>query len=279
LGQGVTINVGGQLHDLSDPKIMGILNITPDSFYAGSRLPDIEQTLQRADQMVKEGAWCLDVGGYSSRPGATDIPEEEEIERVVSPIKELRKTYPELIISIDTFRSAVAEEAIKAGANIVNDISGGQLDSKIIDMVAEANVPYIAMHMRGTPQNMKSLTHYDDLIGEMIKYFSTIRSVAYKKGISDLILDPGFGFAKTREHNFEILQNMEAFRVLDCPMLIGVSRKSMIFKTLEIAPDEALNGTTVLNTVALLRGANILRVHDVKPAIEAIKLTHNLIKN
>lgn len=275
--QADTINISGQVHDLSNPKIMGILNATPDSFFAESRVPQITQLIALAEKMIAEGAWSLDIGGYSSRPGAVDISVEEEISRVVTPIKEVRDRFPQIPISIDTFRSKVAEKAINAGANMVNDISGGQLDPHMLDFVSEAKLPYITMHMKGNPQNMTSYTQYDDLIGEMIKYFSTIRRKAYEKGIADLILDPGFGFAKTREQNFEILKNLRDFEMLECPLLVGISRKSMIFKTLDISADEALNGTTVLNTVALLKGANILRVHDVKPAVEIIKLTRKLI--
>lgn len=267
------------MHDLSKPKVMGILNITPDSFYAGSRTPTTEEAVDRAAKMVKEGAWCLDIGGYSSRPGADDISVDQEIARVIDPIKAIREAFPDLPISIDTFRSKVAELAVAAGASLINDISGGQLDPKMLDLVAELRVPYIAMHMRGTPQNMKDKVQYDDLISEMIKYFSELREKAYTRGIADLILDPGFGFAKDRTQNFEILSSLEDFQILDCPLLIGVSRKSMIFKTLDIPAQDALNGTTVLNTVALLKGANILRVHDVKEAQEAIELTQKMVKN
>lgn len=279
LKEEVTINIQGHLHDLSKPKVMGILNITPDSFYAGSRIPTAEQAVDRASKMVSEGAWCLDIGGYSSRPGADDISVDQEIARVIEPIKAIREAFPDLPISIDTFRSQVAELAVEAGASLINDISGGQLDSRMIDLVAELRVPFIAMHMRGTPQNMKDKVQYDDLISEMIKYFSELREKAYTRGIADLILDPGFGFAKDRTQNFEILSALEDFRILDCPLLIGVSRKSMIFKTLDISAQDALNGTTVLNTVALLKGANILRVHDVKEAREAIELTQKMVKN
>ena len=274
-----TINISGRLHDLTIPRVMGILNLTPDSFYSDSRIPSAAEAVGRAQKMVEEGAWCLDIGGYSSRPGAADIAEAEEISRVVEPIRAIREHFPDLPISIDTFRSKVAEQAIAAGANLVNDISGGHLDPGILEVVAQHKVPYIAMHMRGTPQNMKQQVEYQDLVGEMIYYFSEIRAKAYSKGISDLIIDPGFGFAKSQDHNFQIMGQLKAFEILDCPMLIGVSRKSMIFKTLNIRPEEALNGTTVLNTVALLAGANILRVHDVKAACEAIQLTQKVGAN
>jgi dihydropteroate synthase len=276
LEKAYTINIAGQLHDLSIPRIMGILNITPDSFYSKSRMPTVEEAVSRASQMIMDGAWSLDIGGYSSRPGSKDVPADTEIRRVVGPISAIREKYPNLPISIDTFRSNVARAAIEAGANMVNDISGGHLDSHMLDFVAEANVPFIAMHMRGTPQEMKKLVEYDDLISEMIKYFSEIKRNANKRGVSDVIIDPGFGFAKTLDHNFQIIKHLEDFHLLDCPMLIGVSRKSMIFKHLDISPSEALNGTTVLNTVALLKGANILRVHDVTQAQEAIHLVQKI---
>jgi dihydropteroate synthase len=276
LEKGLTINIAGELHDLSIPRIMGILNITPDSFFSQSRIPSVQEAVERADKMIEAGAWSLDIGGYSSRPGADDVPEETEIRRVVTPIEAIRDRYPELPISIDTFRSKVAKAAIEAGANLVNDISGGHLDDRMFDVVANAKVPFIAMHMRGTPQDMKKRVEYDDLMTEMIRYFSEIKNKANRHGISDVIIDPGFGFAKTLNHNFEIVKHLEDFGILECPMLIGVSRKSMIFKQLDITPAEALNGTTVLNTVALLKGANTLRVHDIKEAREAIILTQKM---
>jgi dihydropteroate synthase len=275
----VTINVSGQLHDLSHPRIMGILNMTPDSFYSDSRVPSVEEALAKAEVMVNQGAWCLDIGGYSSRPGAEDVSEQVELSRVLDPINAIRNRFPELPISIDTFRANVAKAAIAVGANIVNDISGGHLDDQMLDFVSEVNVPFIAMHMRGTPQDMKKKVQYDDLVTDMIRYFSEIKTNAYKKGINDIIIDPGFGFAKTLNQNFEVLEHLKDFELLECPILIGVSRKSMIFKSLNITPDEALNGTTALNSIALQKGANILRVHDVKEANEVVQLYSQLKEN
>jgi dihydropteroate synthase len=251
---------------------MGILNVTPDSFYAGSRKTELDTILQTARRMVDEGATMLDIGGYSSRPGADDIPLEEELGRIEGPVQRIREELPEVIISIDTFRSRVAERAISLGADIVNDISGGQLDSQMFDLLEEAKVPYIMMHMKGTPQTMKQLNQYEDMLTEMMSYFAEKIENLKSRGVVDIIVDPGFGFAKDRNQNFELLHNFEYFKFLERPILAGLSRKSMIFKSLNITQDEALNGTTVLNTVALQKGASILRVHDVKPAVEAIKL-------
>lgn len=268
----MTICCRGQLIDLSKPRVMGILNATPDSFFKGSRTQSLDQALERSGEMLAEGADFLDVGGYSSRPGAADVPESEEKARVVPLIEALVRSYPNALISIDTFRASVARAALHAGAALVNDISGGMRDAAMLPLIAEIQVPYILMHMRGTPQDMTSQTDYEDLIGDMLYYFSERLAAARALGIADCIVDPGFGFAKTREQNFELLAGLEAFRELEVPMLVGLSRKSMIWKTLETTPEKALNGTTALHMLALERGANILRVHDVAEAVECIRL-------
>lgn len=250
--------------------------MTPDSFYAGSRKADIKQVLHTAETMLREGAIFLDVGGYSSRPGARDISEEEELKRIEHPVKALAKTFPEAIISIDTFRAKVARSAVEWGAHLVNDVSAGAIDPEMMPTVGKLSVPYIAMHMRGTPQTMKELVEYDDLLKEVALYFSKKIAQAGNFGIKDVVIDPGFGFAKTIEQNYYLLNRIEYLNFLERPLLIGVSRKSMIWKTLKIEAEDALNGTTVLNTVALLKGASILRVHDVKEAVEAVKLINTL---
>lgn len=255
---------------------MGIINVTPDSFFSGSRKTAITDILKSAEQMLSDGAAFLDVGGYSSRPGAEDISLDEEINRVVDPIKAIIKEFPNAIISIDTFRSEVARRAVDAEAAIVNDISAGNLDEKMLSTVAELNIPYIAMHMRGTPQTMKELTEYDDLLLEVMKYFSAVLHDCNRLGIKDVIIDPGFGFAKTADQSFDLLNRLDHFHLLNRPILVGVSRKSMIYRTLNLTAEEALNGTTALNTVALFKGAAILRVHDVKEAVEAVKLVSKL---
>ena len=271
-----TINCNGTLIDFSTPKVMGIINVTPDSFYDGGKTTDLDSILKQAEQMLTEGATFLDIGGYSSRPHATDISEEEEINRVVPAIKAILEQFPDAYISIDTFRSSVAEQAVEAGACMVNDISGGTIDKKMFATVAELQVPYVLMHMRGTPQTMTQETDYDDLTKEVLYFFSEQLAHARKTGINDIVIDPGFGFAKTKEQSFELLQQMELLQQLDVPILAGVSRKSMIYKTLGVSAEEALNGTTVLHTIALQKGASILRVHDVKEAMESIKLTQML---
>jgi dihydropteroate synthase len=255
---------------------MGIINLTPDSFYEGSRTSTLDEIIKKASEMLDEGADILDIGGYSSRPGAKDISEKEETERVVDGINEIVKHFPASIISVDTFRSQVAGEAIKAGASIVNDISAGHLDDRMLETVAKLAVPYVAMHMRGTPQTMKTLTDYDNLIEEIMTYFSDTIHRCEKSGINDLILDPGFGFAKTIEQNFELLRNLDHFESLKKPLLVGLSRKSMIYKSLNLTADKSLNGTTSLNTIALFKGASILRVHDIKEAAEVVKLVNQL---
>lgn len=270
------INCKGSLIDFQTPKVMGILNLTPDSFYDGGRNKTESDYLAHAEKMLMEGATFIDVGAYSSRPGAIDISEQEELQRIVPVVRSLVKKFPEVILSIDTFRSEVARQCVEAGAAIINDISGGNLDEKMLQTVAELQVPYILMHMRGTPKNMKELNSYDDLLKDILFYFSEKIAAARELGINDLIIDPGFGFSKNIQQNFELMSKLDLFQVLDLPLLSGISRKSMIYKTLGGTPDDALNGTTVLNTVSLLKGAHILRVHDVKEAMETIKLTEAL---
>ena len=268
----MTLNCKGTLIDLQVPKVMGILNITPDSFYDGGKLKNPEITLKHAEKLLLEGATFLDVGGYSSRPGATDISEDEELHRVLPTINLILNEFPEAILSIDTFRSRVAKKCLQVGAAMINDISGGHLDPEMLQTVAKFKAPYIAMHMRGTPQSMIDLTDYEDLILEMRTYFSELLGKTQELQLSDVILDPGFGFAKDTAQNFEVLQNLDLFKMLNKPLLIGLSRKSMIYKTLKNTAQEALNGTTALHMIALERGAHILRVHDVKEAVECIQL-------
>lgn len=268
-----SINLKGNLIDLSSPIVMGILNVTPDSFYDGGRyVSDESSLLNQAETILKEGAKIIDIGGYSSRPGAAHISTEEEIKRVIKGIELVSKFFPEAYISIDTFRSEVAREAVGAGACMINDISGGNLDDHMFSTVASLQVPYVLMHMRGTPQEMKELTEYEDLTGEIVDYFQKKLTVLREKGVADVIIDPGFGFAKTIDQNYELLRKMQDFQMLDVPILAGLSRKSMIYKRLGITAEDALNGTTVLNTVAIMNGASILRVHDVKEAIQTIKI-------
>jgi dihydropteroate synthase len=267
-----TLNIRGRLMDLSTPVVMGILNITPDSFYAGSRICSVDELVDKAGRMQNEGAGILDVGGYSTRPGAKEISLEEEADRVESAIEPLNKYFPELILSVDTFRSSVASRAVSKGAHMINDVSGGMLDEKMFDVAAALKVPYILMHMRGTPQTMSQLTNYNQLIPDILKDLKEKVDVLWEKGVADIIIDPGFGFAKTIAQNFELMKNLDAFHLLGYPLLVGISRKATIYKTLNITADEALNGTTVLNTLALQHGASIIRVHDVKPAAEVVKL-------
>ncbi|GAB1857394.1 dihydropteroate synthase [Flavobacteriaceae bacterium MHTCC 0001] len=272
----MTINCKGKLIDLSTPKVMGVLNITPDSFYDGGIYKNEISILNQVERMLDEGAAFIDIGAYSSRPNADHVSEEEELNRILPIVKLVLNKFPETLISIDTFRSAVARACIEAGAALINDISSGTLDDNMLPTIAELRVPYIMMHMRGTPQTMQSLTDYDDLVKDILFYFSERISLARDFGIVDIIIDPGFGFAKTLEQNFELLNTLELFKMTEKPLLIGVSRKSMIHKTLEISAKEALNGTTVLNTIGLQKGASILRVHDVKEAMETIKLVEAL---
>lgn len=272
----MAINCKGQLIDLSSPKVMGILNITPDSFYDGSTYKNDRDFLNKVEKMLNEGATFIDVGAYSSRPNADHVSETDELKRILPIINLILKEFPKVLLSIDTFRSEVVKRCIEAGACMINDISAGKLDDNMLQTIANLKVPYIMMHMRGTPQNMQQQTHYDDLIKDIIFYFSERIAVAKQLGIIDMIIDPGFGFAKTLEQNFEVLNQLELFKMLDKPILAGISRKSMIYKTLETSASNALNGTTALNTVALQKGASILRVHDVKEAMECIKLTRLL---
>ena len=272
----MTINCKGKLIDLSSPKVMGILNITPDSFYDGGRFKDEVSILNQVDKMLTEGATFIDVGAYSSRPGAKHISEQEELKRIVPVINLLIKKYPEIIISVDTFRSKIAKETIHAGAAIVNDISGGNMDTKMFQTVADLQVPYILMHMLGTPQNMQQNPVYNDVIKDIISFFASKIYTLHELKLNDVIIDVGFGFGKTVNHNYQILKDLELFKILDAPILAGISRKSMLYKTLGVSAKEALNATTSANTIALLNGANILRVHDVKEAVEAVKIVNQL---
>ncbi|WP_431136212.1 dihydropteroate synthase [Psychroserpens mesophilus] len=255
---------------------MGILNVTPDSFYDGGRFRNTSSVMRQVDQMLEEGATFIDVGAYSSKPNADDVSEIEELQRILPVVELIVKNFPDIIVSVDTFRSHVAKQCINAGASLINDISAGHLDKNMLETVAKLNVPYIMMHMRGTPKTMQQQTHYDNLVKDILFYFSERIKKARALGIVDLVIDPGFGFAKTLEQNYELLNKLELLKITDLPVLAGISRKSMIYKTLHFSAEEALNGTTVLNTVALQKGASILRVHDVKEAIECIKLTDML---
>jgi len=272
----MTINCKGKLIDLSTPKVMGILNVTPNSFYDGGKHVDEKSILLQVEKMLLEGATFIDIGGYSSKPNAEFVSEEEELQRILPVVQKVLNEFPGTIISIDTFRSKVAKETVESGAAMINDISAGNLDDAMLQTIADLQVPYIMMHMRGTPQTMQSMTQYENIVKEMIFYFSERVAKARSLGINDLIIDPGFGFAKTLEQNFEVLNKLELFQMLELPLLAGVSRKSMIYKTLETTAEFALNGTTSLNTISLLKGAKILRVHDVKEAVECVKLFNQL---
>ena len=272
----LSINCNGKLVDLNTPKVMGVLNITPDSFYDGGRYKDAKSILNQTEKLISEGATFLDIGAYSSRPGADFISENEELKRIVPVVELIQKNNPDVLISIDSFRAKVIRECVSAGAVISNDISAGKLDPDMIKTVGELGVPYIMMHMRGTPQTMKNHTTYQHLINDIYAYFSKQIELARQHNITDIIIDPGFGFAKTLAQNYELLNQMEFFKNLNCPILTGVSRKSMIYKVLGCTAEEALNGTTALNMVALMNGACILRVHDVKEAVECIKLFNQL---
>lgn len=266
------INCKGKLVDLSQPKVMGILNCTPDSFFDGGNYNNDSQFLNQAEKLLADGADFLDIGAYSSKPNAEFVSEEEEIARMVPAVELVMKHFSDTLISVDTFRATVAKAAVESGAAIVNDIAAGMLDDKMLETVGQLKVPYIMMHMRGNPQTMVKLTQYEDIVGEMLLYFSERIAEARKHGIDDIIIDPGFGFAKTLEQNYEVLNKMELFNITELPVLAGMSRKSMIYKLLDITPQEALNGTTVLNTIALQKGAKILRVHDVKEAVETVRI-------
>lgn len=267
-----TLNCKGRLLLIDKPVVMGIINTTPDSFYAASRQQNTDAILQKAELMVKDGATILDIGGQSTRPGSVVVGKEEELKRVIKPIEAISKNFPEIFISIDTYYAAVAKEAVEAGASIVNDISAGSLDEAMISTVASLQVPYVLMHMQGTPQDMQQSPHYDDVTKTVLDFFIQKIDELKKMGLYDIIVDPGFGFGKTISHNFKLLQSLSVFNLLGKPLLVGISRKSTIYKTLHIIAEEALNGTTVLNTIGLLNGAHILRVHDVKEAKQAINL-------
>jgi len=272
----MTINIKGNLLDISSPIIMGILNVTPDSFYDGGFYNSTNKVIDQVKKMVSDGASIIDIGGYSSRPGAEEISIDTELKRVLPVIKLIKKKYPKILISIDTFRSEVAKLSVECGADIINDISGGSLDSKMYKTIAKLNVPYIIMHMKGDPGNMMEKTNYKDIFGELNKYFNEKISLAESFGIKNIIIDPGFGFSKTTKQNFDILNNLNLFNQHKRPILVGVSRKSMIYKTLNTTPDNSLNGSTVLHTVSLLKGAKIIRTHDVKQANECIRLVSEL---
>ena len=273
-----TINVGGKLMDLGEPQVMGILNVTPDSFYSASRKNTEQEIADRVQAILAEGGSMIDIGAYSSRPGADDVSAEEEMDRLRGGLKILRNIAPDAVLSVDTFRADVAKMCVEEfGVQIINDISGGELDSRMFDTVAALGVPYILMHMKGDPQTMQNGPHYDDLLAEMLHYFGTKVQQLHELGVKDVILDPGFGFAKTLEHNYELMNRMQDLQVLELPMLVGISRKSMIYRLLGTSPEEALNGTSVLNTLALLKGASILRVHDVKAAIEVVQIVKKML--
>ena len=277
----LSLNVGGRLLLLDRPQVMGILNVTPDSFYDNSRCPDAETVSQRVECLLSEGADMIDVGGYSSRPGCADVSVDEEKRRLAIAFNAIAKQSRQVIISVDTFRSEVARWCVEeCGANIVNDISGGEMDDKMFETVARLQVPYIMMHMRGTPATMmnKEFLHYDDVVADVLQYFSAKIGRLASMGLNDIILDPGFGFSKTIEDNYRLMQHLDEFTNIGLPLLVGISRKSMIYKLLDTTPVESLNGTTALNVLALLGGANILRVHDVQQAVEAIKIVNKTLE-
>lgn len=268
----MTITLNQQLLDLSTPRVMAVMNLTPDSFYDGGKLKNHEQLLSKVQQFIDEGASIIDLGGYSTRPGAIDISIEEEISRVIPVVRLIREHFKAIPLSVDTFRSQVGRAALEQGASMVNDVSGATADDLMLDLIAEYQVPYVGMHMRGTPQTMNTLTDYQDIVFEIRYFFSTLAEEAAKRNINDLIVDPGLGFAKTIAQNFHLLYHLDAFKLLELPVLIGLSRKSMIYKTLNTTPENALNGSSALHMAALERGAHLLRVHDVKEAQECIKL-------
>ena len=274
-----TLNCNGRLLVVDKPLVMGIINATPDSFYEDSRQQTVDAILRQAEKMIKDGADVLDIGGQSTRPGSSVIGAEEELKRVIVAIKAIHHNFPETFISIDTYFSLVAKEAVAAGASIINDISAGSMDENMFATVAALQVPYVLMHMKGTPQTMQESPRYDNVTREVLDFFIGKIDELKKAGINDIIIDPGFGFGKTIAHNFELLRNLAVFKIIDHPLLLGISRKSTIYKTLAIQPTEALNGTTVLNTIGLMNGASILRVHDVKEAKETIKLTAACMQN
>ena len=273
----IYMNVKGRLLDLSTPQVMGILNVTPDSIYSDSRMQTEKDIADRAQQIIDEGASIIDIGGYSSRPNAEHISAEEEMNRLRTGLEILNRNHPDAVISVDTFRAEVAEQCVKEyGVAMINDISAGEMDNRMFATVAELGVPYIMMHMQGTPQNMQNEPHYGNLMKEVFLYFATKVQQLRDLGVKDIILDPGFGFGKTLEHNYELMAHLDEFSVFELPLLVGVSRKSMIYKLLGGTPQDSLNGTTVLDTVALMKGAHILRVHDVREAVEAVRMTEKI---
>lgn len=276
----MTINIKGELIPFNRPLVMGILNVTPDSFYAGSRKQNEAEIAKQIESILNEGGDMVDIGGYSSRPDAADVSEVEELERLKLALELIKRDYPDITVSVDTFRSSIARTVVEEyGAAIINDISGGQLDKNMFPTIAALKVPYILMHMRGTPKTMQQQTDYNHLTADIIKYFPEKVDELFQLGVNDIILDPGFGFSKTLEQNYELMNHLGDFRLFGLPILVGISRKSMIYKLLGNTPAESLNGTTVLNTFALLNGANILRVHDVKEAVEAVRIVNQINKN
>ena len=274
-----TINCNGELIDLSEPKVMGILNITPDSFYDGGKFSSLDKIINQVTEMIENGCDIIDVGAYSSRPGAKEVSVDEEIKRLSPVLEKIREEYPDMIISVDTFRSEVARKVVNEfNVDIINDISAGDLDERMFDTIAELKVPYIIMHMKGTPDNMQENPRYENVVKEVMYYFSEKVEKLKLMGVNDIIIDPGFGFGKTIEHNYQLLKHLDDFKIFELPLLVGVSRKSMIYKFLEVSPEMALNGTTIVHTLALLGGADILRVHDVKEAKEAIQLTNKFLE-
>lgn len=272
-----SIQVNGRLMDLSVPRIMGILNVTPDSFYADSRKQTEREIAERVEQLLEEGADIIDIGAYSSRPNAADVSPEEEMERLKRGLELVRRFAPDAVVSVDTFRASVARRCVEDyGVALINDISAGELDDRMFETVVELGVPYIMMHMQGTPQNMQVAPHYENLMQEQISYFARKLEQLREMGQKDILIDPGFGFGKTLEHNYELMRHLDRLKIFDLPILVGISRKSMVYKFLDITPDESLNGTSVLHTVALLKGAALLRVHDVRACREVIRLVDKL---
>jgi dihydropteroate synthase len=276
LNRKATLNLKGEIMDLSRPQVMGILNLTPDSFYGNSRISSVDAALQRVENCLQEGASFIDIGAYSSRPGADEVSMEEELERIIPAVEAISKRFPEAKLSIDTFRAKVARESIEAGAHLINDISGGELDEAMFETVADLKVPYVLMHMKGNPKTMQKNPEYENITLEVTGYFAAKLQKLKALGVHDVILDPGFGFAKTLSHNYELMNHLTDLDLFGLPVLVGISRKSMIYKLLGTSPDEALNGTSILNTIALQKGASILRVHDVRAAAECITLVEKL---
>lgn len=276
----MTINCNGQLFDLSTPQVMGILNLTPDSFYSESRVQADDEIMRRALQIKDEGAFVIDIGAYSSRPGADDVSVAEEMKRLRHGLELIKKTVPEMLLSVDTFRADVAKMCVEEyGVDIINDIAAGELDENMFDTVSKLKVPYIIMHMKGNPRTMQVNPAYDDLMAEIMLYFSSKINKLHDLGVSDIIIDPGFGFSKTLEHNYQLMAHMEELKEFNLPILVGISRKSMIYRLLGTTPQEALNGTTMLNTISLTKGANILRVHDVKQCVETVRMYQTLVSS